>query len=210
MKSVEAVAVDGKTLRGIHGEQLPGVHLVAAYAHQIGTVVGQPVGDKRIKSWGRCPLLDDTALVTGDGRSKYFFVVNQPTLRTCGSWLPLALERVVYGSPMTVLAFMAVCRIEFTREPVTAVTSLSSQEAGTAAEPVATQPRPLGEGFEDRSQIRTGAAPQVAAALRNMTISLLRLANKPNIVVKAQRRSSTSFRKTRVTPAGVDMRFGRG
>ena len=41
MKSVEAVAVDGKTLRGIHGEQLPGVHLVAAYAHQIGTVVGQ-------------------------------------------------------------------------------------------------------------------------------------------------------------------------
>ena len=34
MKSVEAVAVDGKTLRGIHGEQLPGVHLVAAYAHQ--------------------------------------------------------------------------------------------------------------------------------------------------------------------------------
>ncbi len=26
----EAIAVDGKTLRGIHGEELPGVHLVAA------------------------------------------------------------------------------------------------------------------------------------------------------------------------------------
>ena len=26
----EALAVDGKTLRGIHGEQLPGVHLLAA------------------------------------------------------------------------------------------------------------------------------------------------------------------------------------
>lgn len=25
------LAVDGKTLRGIHGEQVPGVHLVAVY-----------------------------------------------------------------------------------------------------------------------------------------------------------------------------------
>lgn len=37
----EALAMDGKTLRGIHGEELPGVHLVAAYAHQSGVVVGQ-------------------------------------------------------------------------------------------------------------------------------------------------------------------------
>src|SRR4029453_2428605 len=37
----EAVALDGKTLRGIHGEQLPGVHLVAAYAHQAGAVLAQ-------------------------------------------------------------------------------------------------------------------------------------------------------------------------
>lgn len=36
-----AIAVDGKTLRGIHGELLPGVHLVAAYVHQSGIVVGQ-------------------------------------------------------------------------------------------------------------------------------------------------------------------------
>jgi hypothetical protein len=44
----EALAIDGKRLRGIHGEQLPGVHLVAAYAHQSGIVVGQQgVGDKR-------------------------------------------------------------------------------------------------------------------------------------------------------------------
>ena len=26
------VSVDGKTLRGIHGEEIPGVHLVSAYA----------------------------------------------------------------------------------------------------------------------------------------------------------------------------------
>ena len=37
----EAVALDGKALRGIHGEQVPGVHLVAAYAHRSGQVLGQ-------------------------------------------------------------------------------------------------------------------------------------------------------------------------
>jgi hypothetical protein len=37
----EALAIDGKTLRGIHGEQIPGVHLVAAYAHQTRLVLAQ-------------------------------------------------------------------------------------------------------------------------------------------------------------------------
>jgi hypothetical protein len=37
----EAIAVDGKTLRGIHGDELPGVHLVAAFAHRAGAVLGQ-------------------------------------------------------------------------------------------------------------------------------------------------------------------------
>jgi hypothetical protein len=37
----EALALDGKTLRGIHGEEIAGVHLVAAFAHQSGVVVGQ-------------------------------------------------------------------------------------------------------------------------------------------------------------------------
>ena len=47
LRQGEALAIDGKRLRGIHGEQLPGVHLVA-YAHQSGIVVGQQgVGDKR-------------------------------------------------------------------------------------------------------------------------------------------------------------------
>jgi hypothetical protein len=36
-----AVALDGKHLRGIHGEQMPGVHLVAAYAHRVGAVLDQ-------------------------------------------------------------------------------------------------------------------------------------------------------------------------
>jgi len=37
----QGIALDGKTLRGIHGEELPGVHLVAAYAHQSGVVLAQ-------------------------------------------------------------------------------------------------------------------------------------------------------------------------
>lgn len=40
----EAIALDGKTLRGIHGERLPGVHLVAAYAHRTGAVLAQKGG----------------------------------------------------------------------------------------------------------------------------------------------------------------------
>jgi len=37
----EALASDGKTLRGIHGEAIPGVQLVAAYAHQTRVVLAQ-------------------------------------------------------------------------------------------------------------------------------------------------------------------------
>jgi len=41
LRAGEAVALDGKTLRGIHGEQLPGVHLVAAFTHRSGIVLTQ-------------------------------------------------------------------------------------------------------------------------------------------------------------------------
>jgi len=37
----EALALAGKHLRGIHGEAVPGVHLVAAYAHRTGAVLDQ-------------------------------------------------------------------------------------------------------------------------------------------------------------------------
>lgn len=41
----EAIAIDGKALRGIHGEQLPGVRLVAAYDVQTGLVLAQKGGE---------------------------------------------------------------------------------------------------------------------------------------------------------------------
>ena len=40
----EAIAIDGKALRGIHGDELPGVRLVAAYSHHKGLVLGQKGG----------------------------------------------------------------------------------------------------------------------------------------------------------------------
>lgn len=41
LKRGEGIAVDGKTLRGIHGEQIAGVHLISAFAHQRGIVLAQ-------------------------------------------------------------------------------------------------------------------------------------------------------------------------
>jgi hypothetical protein len=37
----DPIAVDGKTLRGIHGERIPGVHLVSAYTHEAGAILAQ-------------------------------------------------------------------------------------------------------------------------------------------------------------------------
>ena len=43
----QAVAIDGKNLRGIHGEELPGVHLVALCGQQLGLTLAQNgVGEK--------------------------------------------------------------------------------------------------------------------------------------------------------------------
>ena len=37
----EPLALDGKTLRGVHGAGLPGVHLIGAHAHQAGAILAQ-------------------------------------------------------------------------------------------------------------------------------------------------------------------------
>ncbi len=40
----EVIAIDGKALRGIHGEELPGIRLVAAYTDRAGLVLAQAGG----------------------------------------------------------------------------------------------------------------------------------------------------------------------
>lgn len=69
----EALAIDGKRLRGIHGEEIPGVHLVAAYAQQSGLVVGQqrvPTGGNELGTLpgllAQLPLVG--RVVTGDAQ----------------------------------------------------------------------------------------------------------------------------------------------
>ena len=69
----EALAIDGKRLRGLHGEQLPGVHLVAAYAHRSGIVVRQQaVGHKRneLEALSRLLMHLDLSgrVITGDAK----------------------------------------------------------------------------------------------------------------------------------------------
>lgn len=46
-ESPGAIAIDGKGLRGIHGEELPGVRLVAAYMDEAGLVLAQVGGQAR-------------------------------------------------------------------------------------------------------------------------------------------------------------------
>ena len=59
LEAGEALAIDGKRLRGIHGEQLPGVRLAAACAHQSGIVLGQQaVAHKRNELEAVCRLLE--------------------------------------------------------------------------------------------------------------------------------------------------------
>jgi hypothetical protein len=112
----DALALDGKTLRGIHGENIPGVHLVAAYAHQAQAVLAQlRTGGKGQELAAAEQLLDQLPLagrlVTGDALltqrpvaerivargGDYVLPVkdNQPSLRAelAGAFSPLEPER---------------------------------------------------------------------------------------------------------------------
>jgi hypothetical protein len=57
----DALALDGKTLRGIHGDAVPGVHLVAAFAQRAGAVLGEA------PSPGKGQELAAVKLVLGQG-----------------------------------------------------------------------------------------------------------------------------------------------
>ena len=41
VQPTEPLALDGKTLRGVHGAGLPGVHLIGAHAHGAGAILAQ-------------------------------------------------------------------------------------------------------------------------------------------------------------------------
>lgn len=67
----ESVSIDGKTLRGTQGHEVPGVHVLAAYAHEAKVVLDQvPVDAKTNEHKAALELLDmiplEGKLVTGD------------------------------------------------------------------------------------------------------------------------------------------------
>lgn len=54
-----AIALDGKTLRGVQGDQLPGVHLLAGFEQEAGEVLGQlPVAAKTNEHKAALALLE--------------------------------------------------------------------------------------------------------------------------------------------------------
>jgi len=58
-KGWESVSLDGKTLRGVQGHEIPGVHLLAAYAHEANAVLEQvPVHAKTNEHKAALELLD--------------------------------------------------------------------------------------------------------------------------------------------------------
>ncbi len=65
------IAIDGKTLRGAQGDQLPGVHLLAAFDHEAKAAIGQMrVDSKTNEHKAALALLDvievEGNVVTGD------------------------------------------------------------------------------------------------------------------------------------------------
>jgi predicted transposase YbfD/YdcC len=234
------IAVDGKTLRGSACSGEDGRHLLAAFDHRHGVVLGQvEVGAKTNEIPLFSTLLDRIeitgAVLTADAlhaqreharylhrRSAHYVITikrNQPGLHAqlaALPWpdVPVAYTRRERGHGRTerrTLKVTAVARglafphaaqaIQITRrrkvkgkwsrETCYAVTSLTITQASAAQlaaiirghwgiEDRLHWVRDL-DFDEDRSQVRTAAGPQIMASLRNLAITILRLAGHASI-----------------------------
>jgi len=234
------IAVDGKTLRGSgHGEE-NGRHLLAAFDHAQGVVLGQvEVGAKTNEIPLFSTLLDRIditgAVITADALhaqrdhatylarrgAQYLLIVkrNQPGLHAqlaALPWrdVPAAYDEREHGHgrterrtlkvtaaarglafPYAAQAIQIVRRRKvkrkWSRETCYAVTSLTVTQASPG------QLAAIIRGHwgiedrlhwvrdmdfdEDRSQVRTAAGPHIMASLRNLAITILRLAGATSI-----------------------------
>jgi predicted transposase YbfD/YdcC len=236
-----AIAVDGKTLRGsAHGGE-GGRHLLAAFDHAHGVVLGQAEVGAKTNEIPMFPTLLDSieitsAVVTADalhaqrshagylaGRGAHYLLIikrNQPGLHAQLAALPWrqvpvahqARERGHGRTERRTLKVTAVARglafphaaqaIQIVRrrrvngkkwsaETCYAVTSLTITQASPA------QLAGIIRGHwaiedrlhwvrdmdfdEDRSQVHTASGPRVMASLRNLVITMLRLAGADSI-----------------------------
>jgi len=236
------IAIDGKTVRGARTPECTGKptapHLVAAFDHDSGAVLGQlavsaksneiPAVRTLLASYDLAGVVvtvdamhtqTDTAQLIVEAGGDYVFTVkgNQPTLHAACKALPWrevparSLTSRGHGrrATRTIKVVTAPAWVEFhgaaqvaqVRRTVTRlgkktveVVYLITSDARSAS-PVSLAAWVQGHwGIEnrlhwvrdvtfdeDRSQVRTGAAPQVMATLRNLAISLLRLAGWTNI-----------------------------
>ncbi|MDQ3526581.1 MAG: ISAs1 family transposase [Actinomycetota bacterium] len=235
------IALDGKTVRGARSRrtQESAPHLVAAYDHAAGSVLGQvavtarsneiPAVRELLASFdldGAVVTVDamhtqaDTARVITGAGGDYVLTVksNQPRLHAALKELPWpdvpAHSTLTTGhgrrTPRTIKVLNAPTWVEFpgaaqvaqvrrtvTRagrksvEVVYIITSAGHQSASPATLAAWVQGHWGIENQlhwvrdvsydEDRSQVRTGNAPQVMATLRNTAVSLLRLTGWTNI-----------------------------
>ena len=233
------IALDGKTLRGARTKATTAPHLVAAFDHHAGAVLGQvaiaaksneipavrnllTLFDLRgvIVTADAMHTQSDTATAITEAGGDYVFTVkgNQPTLHAACKNLPWAdvpAHRVTthgHGRRATRtikvvqapdwVDFDAAVQIAQVRRTVTRAGKKSVEVVYliTSADHRAAPPAALAawvQGHwgienslhwvrdvtfdEDRSQVRTGHAPQVMATLRNTAIGLLRLSGWTNI-----------------------------
>jgi predicted transposase YbfD/YdcC len=237
------IAIDGKTVRGARTREIFGTtqapHLVAAFDHGSGTVLGPlavtaksneiPAVRTLLAGFdleGVTVTVDamhtqtDTAQLIVEAGGDYVFTIkgNQPRLyAACRAlpWRDVPARRVAskgHGRRVTrtIKVVTAPAWIEFNGAVQVAQIRRTVTRKGrktvevvyliTSADVRAASPATLAawvQGHwgienrlhwvrdvtfdEDRSQVRTGAAPHVMAALRNLVISLLRLAGWTNI-----------------------------
>jgi predicted transposase YbfD/YdcC len=237
------IAIDGKTVRGARARNESGAmaapHLVAAFDHDSGAVLGQLAVTAKsneipavrtllagLDLAGAVVTVDamhtqtDTAKLNVEAGGDYVFTVkgNQPKLYAACKALPWrdvpARSATTKGHGRRVtrtikvvtapawVDFHGASQVAQLRRTVTSkgkktveVVYLITSAAAAAAPPATLAAWVQGHwGIEnrlhwvrdvtfdeDRSQIRTGAGPQVMATLRNLAISLLRLAGWTNI-----------------------------
>ena len=231
------IAVDGKTIRGARTRDRSAPHLLSAFDHHSGTVLGQlatAVKSNEIPAMrtllagfdlaGAVVTADalhtqtDTAQLIVEAGGDYVFTVkrNQPTLHEqCKQlpWRDVPAHRVTttgHGRRVTRtirvvtapawIGFHGAAQVAQLRRTVTrqgrrtveVVYLITSAGTATPAMLAAWVQGHWGienrvhwvrdvTFDEDKSRIRTGAAPQVMATLRNLVISLLRLAGWTNI-----------------------------
>ena len=237
--SRRVIAIDGKTVRGARTAKAVAPHLVAAFDHAAGTVLGQVAVAAKSNEipavrdllacfdlTGAVVTVDamhtqtDTATAITSAGGDYLFTVkkNQPGLhQTCKDlpWKDVPGHRVTatgHGRRVTrtikVVAapawvdFPGAAQIAQVRRTVTrgGTKSVEVVYLITSADHHGAPPTTLAawvQGHwgienrlhwvravtfdEDRSQVRTGNAPQVMATLRNTVISLLRLTRATSI-----------------------------